>query len=209
MTYQALSQENDNIELSSDQSINLAHSIVNTLNEVVTKESEYSSYVSDRVNDALDVTFKLQDETEKFIENEPRHSSTPLSKQEVNQIYEQQKEDYLKATLEMNAKNLDAVAERAKIDNEKLYQEIVNPHPGLVLDNKIDVDETHEINLSNATQKRLNKTLEQGKEKINSSHFPAPIINRTPNNSSFTEKNSIVPRQQPRPRDRLELDLRE
>ena len=96
MTYQALSQENDNVELAFDQSTNLAHSIVNALNEIVTKESEFSTDISDRVNDALDVTFKLQNETEIFIESEPRHSSTPLSKKEVNELYDQQKEDYLK-----------------------------------------------------------------------------------------------------------------
>ena len=66
------------------------------MNEIVTKESEFSTDISDRVNDALDVTFKLQNETEIFIESEPRHSSTPLSKKEVNELYDQQKEDYLK-----------------------------------------------------------------------------------------------------------------
>ena len=84
------------MELAFDQSTNLAHSIVNALNEIVTKESEFSTDISDRVNDALDVTFKLQNETEIFIESEPRHSSTPLSKKEVNELYDQQKEDYLK-----------------------------------------------------------------------------------------------------------------
>ena len=195
MTYQALTQENDNVDLAFDQSTNLAHSIVNTLNDVVTKESEISSDISDRVSDALDVTFKLQDETEKFIENEPHASSTPLSKKELNELYEQQKEDYLKVAMEINTEDLDAAAERAKIDNEKLYQEIVNPNPGLVLDNKIDPDQifdkVDENNLSNATQKRLDKTLEQAQKKINASYFPAPIIDNTPNNTSFTEKNSI------------------
>ena len=80
LTYQAPSQENDNVELAFDQSTNLAHSIVNALNEVVTKESEFTTHLSERVNDALDVTFKLQNETEKFIEKEPRYSSTPISK---------------------------------------------------------------------------------------------------------------------------------
>ena len=193
MTYQALSQEKDNMELAFDQGTNLAQSIVNALNEVVTKESEFSNDVSDRVNNALDVTFALQDESEKFIDSKPRHSSTPLSKKEVNEIYEQEKEDYLKVAFQVNAENLDAAAERSKIDNEKLYQEIVNPHPGLVLDNKIDVDEieTDENNLSQSTQKRLNETLEQAKKKINSSYFPAPIIDISPNNTTFTEQNTV------------------
>ena len=194
MTYQALSQENDSIQLAFDQCVDLGHSIVNTLNEIVTEESEYSSYVSDRVNDALDVTFKIQqDETEKFIEDKvPLRTSTPLSKKEINDMYEKEKEDYLKVAMQINAEDLDAAAERAKIENEKLYQEIVNPNPGLVIDNKIDLDDKlNENNLSNATQKHLTKTLEEAKEKMNASYFSAPIIDITPNDTNSNEKNDI------------------
>ena len=194
MTYQALSQENDSIESAFDQCINIGHSIVNALNEIVTEESEHSSYVSDTVKDALDVTFKIQqDETKKFIEDKaPLSTSTPLSKKEINDMYEQEKEDYLKVAMQVNAEDLNAVAERAKIDNEKLYQEIVNPNPGLAINNKIDLDDNlNENNLSNATQKRLTKTLEEAKEKINASYFPAPIIDITPNDTNSYEKNDI------------------
>ena len=55
--------------------------------------------------------------------------------------------------MQINTEDLDAAAEKAKIDNQKLYQKIVNPTPGLVIDNKIDIDkifdkiETDENNL--------------------------------------------------------------
>ena len=166
MTYQALSQENDSVELAFDQDINLAHSIVNALNKVVAEESKFSSDISERVSDALEFTFNSENETEKFIEKEPIQSSTPLSNKEINSLYDQEKEDYLKASLQINAVDLDSAAQKAKIDNQKIYQEIVNPTPGLVVDNKIEIDkqfdsieEVDETNLSNATQKRLNKTL--------------------------------------------------
>lgn len=74
----------------------------------------------------------------------------------------------------------------------------MNQTPGLVVDNKIDIDKQFdstevidETNLSNATQKRLNKTLGKAKEKINSLYFPSPITENIPNNATFTEKNSI------------------
>ena len=194
MTYQALSQENDTIQLAFDQCVDLGHSIVNTLKKIVAEESEHSSYVIDRVNDALDVTFKKQqDETEKFIEDKtPLLTSTPLSKKEINDMYEQEKEDYLKVAMQVNAEDLNAAAERAKLDDEKLYQEIVNPNPGLVIDDKIDLDDnSNENNLSNATQKRLTKTLQEAKEKINASYFPAPIIDITPNDTISNEENDI------------------
>ena len=196
MTYQALSQENDSIQLAFDQCIDLGHSIVNSLNELVVEETKYSSYVSDRVEDALSTAFKIQeDETQKFIENKtPVHTSTPLSKKEINDMYEQEKEDYLKVAMQINAEDLDAAAERSKIENEKLYQEIINPHPGLVLDNQINVDQNlnNENNLSNSTQERLNKTLKEAKEKINATYFPAPIIDNTPNDTiNSNEQDSI------------------
>ena len=190
MTYQALTQENDNVELNFDQGVELAHSIVNSLNDLVNKESELSNDISERVNDALDIVF--QNEDEKFIVEElPQHTSTPLSKEELNNLYEQQKEDYLKVSAQLNEEHLNAVFERAKIDNEMLYQEIINPTPGLVVHDKINQIETEDNNLSNATQKRLDKTLEQAQNKINSNYFPAPIISNTPNNESFAKKNEV------------------
>ena len=112
------------------------------------------------MNDVLEFTFNSENENEKFIEKEPIQSSTPLSSKEIKSLYDQEKEDYLKAALQINAVDLDSAAEKAKIDNQKLYQEIVNPTPGLVVDNKIDVDQQFdstevidETNLSNATQK--------------------------------------------------------
>lgn len=69
MTYQALSQENDDVELMFDQGINLTHSIVNALNDVIAEESELTSDINERVNNALDFTFNSENEM-KAIENE-------------------------------------------------------------------------------------------------------------------------------------------
>ena len=69
MTYQALSQENDDVELMFNQGINLTHSIVNALNDVIAEESELTSDINERVNNALDFTFNSENEM-KAIENE-------------------------------------------------------------------------------------------------------------------------------------------
>ena len=186
MTYQALTQENDSIQLSFGVCFKLGHSIVTALNEIVKEEQDLSFDISDRVNNALEVTFKIkEEESEKFIEEkkEPLFTSTPLSKEQINQIYEQEKEDYLKTAMQINAEDLNAIAERDKIDNEKLYQEIVNPNPGLVIDNKLETDDQDDDNLSNSTQKRLDKTLKEAKEKINATYIAAPVIDLTPNDT--------------------------
>ena len=197
MTYQALTQENDSIQLSFATCFKLGQSIVTALNEIVKEEQDLSLDISERVNDALSVisNIKEEEESEKFVEEkeEPLLTSTPLSKQQLSQIYEQEKENYLKTAMQINAEDLNAVAERDKINNEKLYQEIVNPNPGLVLDNKLEtINDQKDDNLSNSTQKRLDKTLEEARRKINATYIAAPILDITPNDtfSSFDTSSS-------------------
>ena len=195
MTYQALTQENDSIPLSFDTCYKLGQSIVTALNKIVQKEQDISFDIAERVNDALEVTFNIaEEESKKFIEDKTPLTSTPLpTKQQINQTYEQEKENYLKTAMQINAENLNAVAERDKIDNEKLYQEIVNPNPGLVIDNKLEtITNQKDDNLSRSTQTRLDRILEEARAKINATHIAAPILDITPNDTfSYLPTDSI------------------
>ena len=195
MTYQALTQENDSIPLSFNTCYKLGQSIVTALNKIVQKEQDFSFDITERVNDALEVTFNIaEEESKKFIEDKTPLTSTPLpTKQQINQIYEQEKENYLKTAIQINAENLNAVAERDKIDNEKLYQEIVNPNPGLIIDNKLEtITNQKNDNLSHSTQTRLDRILEEARAKINATHITAPILDITPNDTfSYSPTNSI------------------
>ena len=58
LTYQALSQENDEIFLSFDQATNLAHSIVNALVDLTREENRSMPEISDQINDKLDINFE-------------------------------------------------------------------------------------------------------------------------------------------------------
>ena len=197
MTYQALTQENDRIQLNFNACFELGQSIVKALNEIVKKEQDLAFAVEEKVNNALETNFKIEDEeSEKFIEEKKEFplTSTPLSEEQINQIYEQEKEDYLKTAMQINAENLNAIAERDKINNEKLYQEIVNPNPGLVLNNKLETDSeslSNLYNLSNSIQERLDKTLEEARVKINANYIAAPILDKTPNDTFSSPADSI------------------
>ena len=203
MTYQALSQENDEVEVTFDQSVNLTRSIVEALNNVLGQESELTSEISDRVNSVLDLTFDSEDELSTIESNktivEPIATSTPLTDKEINSLYEQEKKDPLKTSLQINAVDLDSAAEKANIENQKLYQEIINPTPGLIVDDKFDienqfssiVDLNRDKKFSNAMQIRLNRTLEKAREKINSVYFPSPAIEEIPNNTTYAKEDSI------------------
>ena len=197
MTYQALTQENDSIPLKFDTCYKLGQSIVTALNKIVQEEQDLSFNITERVNDALEVTFRIKEEESEKFEKDKEDlplTSTPLpTKQQINQIYEQEKENYLKTAIQINAENLNAVAERDKIDNEKLYQEIVNPNPGLVIDNKLEtITNQKDDNLSHSTQTRLDRILEEARAKINATHITAPILDITPNDTfSYSPTNSI------------------
>ena len=197
MTYQALTQENDSVPLTFSICFKLGHSIVTALNEIVKEEQDFSFDIAERVNDALEVTFKIkEEESEKFIDDKKESplTSTPLpTRPQINQIYEQEKEDYLKTAMQINVEDLNAVAERDKINNEKLYQEIVNPNPGLVIDNKLEtITDQKDDNLSHSTQTSLDRILEEARAKINATHIAAPILDITPNDTfSYSASNSI------------------
>ena len=65
---------------------------------------------------------------------------SPLKIEEINEIYDRQKQDHLRTALKLNETDLDKAAEVADAENEALYEEIINPTPGLVVDGYVNVD---------------------------------------------------------------------
>ena len=80
LTYQALSQENDEIFLSFDQATNLAHSIVNTLVDITREENRSMSEISDQISDKLDINFEAVESPAMQIQlgEEPEMSEEPI-----------------------------------------------------------------------------------------------------------------------------------
>ena len=149
LTYQALSEENDEISLSFHQATNLAHSIVNTLVDITREENRSISEVSEQINKKLGTNFEAVESPTMEIQlgvepeqlDELIQASTPLTEKEIRAFYDKEKTDYLKKTLKLNAVDLESAAEIADSENEKLFQEIINPTPGLTLVDQMNVDE--------------------------------------------------------------------
>ena len=79
-------------------------------------------------------------EEESIVSEEPKpvEFSTPLKIEEINEIYDREKTDYLKIAMKLNQTDLESASEVADSENETLIQEIINPTPGLVVnDDKI------------------------------------------------------------------------
>ena len=182
MTYQALSQENDSVVLSFDEAINLAHSIVNTLAEMSNEEDELKIKIEEKVKKKLDIHFNAEEEMDSLFSGKeisiPKvKTSTPLSNKQVNAIYDKEKADYLKSSLLINSVDLESASERADLENQKTFQEIIDPTPGLLVDDKINIDEqfnleqSHDSIFSNSLKASLDEKLADAKKRIENVSF--------------------------------------
>ena len=85
----------------------------------------------------------------------------------------------------------------AENSNKAAIDEIVNPTPGLIVHNTVNVDsqldfEKNDLDttfrLSNTLQERLDNILEQARKKVSSLTFPGEVIDEIPNDPLATEK---------------------
>lgn len=122
---------------------------------------------------------------------EPITTSTPLmTDKEIKTVYDKEKENFIKSSLQINSIDLESATERADIENQKLFQEIIDPTPSIIIDNKLNVDQQFANNdqsdqndqISNSLKDRLDQTLEKARKKINSVYFTTPAAEEIPNN---------------------------
>ena len=199
LTYRAFREENDKIFLSFDQVINLAYSTVNTSVDITRGENMSISEISEKINEKLDTNFEAVESPAMEIQlgvepeqlDEPIQASTPLTEKEIRAFHDKEKMDYLKKTLKLNAVDLESAAEVSDSENEKLFQETINPTPSLTLDDQMNVDEqvsyredpNQDYTLRSPLKTRLDDILQEAREKINSIAFPSPPIEEIPNNT--------------------------
>ena len=81
-------------------------------------------------------------EEESEIEDEPQpvEFSTPLKIEEINEIYDRENSNFLKIAMKLNQIDLESASEVADSENEGLIHEIINPTPGLVVNDDMNVD---------------------------------------------------------------------
>ena len=147
LTYQA--QENDKIFMPFSK---LGLSVNDLLEQFVLKENadiEKPSAISEEIRNQLKTNFKLnfppamkiqRGEEEIETEPEPSQFSTPLKKEQIEEIYDEQKENFLQTALTINQTDLETATGIADANSEALIEEIVNPTPGLVVDDAVNVD---------------------------------------------------------------------
>ena len=105
------------IFLSFEETVNLAYSIVNAFADIENREFEIASQISDKISNKLDTQFEIdetpamkiqlgEEETIIFEETKPVEFSSPIKIEEINEIYDREKTDYLKIAMKLNQTDL-------------------------------------------------------------------------------------------------------
>ena len=140
--------------------------------------------MSEKINNKLKKNFqsvlsaemKIQKwEEDKEIETKPKpiDASTPLKR--LEKFHETEKETFLKTALTINQTDLETETNPADADSEALFEEITNPAPGYVTDDKVNVDIQFDFQnsdldtsfkLSNTLQNKLDDLLEKARPRV-------------------------------------------
>ena len=123
----------------------------------------------------------------------PKKFSTPLNQKQVADMHDRQMDDCLRIALKLNQTDLESTIEFADSENTALIDEIINPTPGLIVDDQVSLSQSFKSGLdpsfsfSNKLDTRLDDLLEDAKEKINSVSFPPEPDHGIPNDPLYTE----------------------
>ena len=109
---------------------------------------------------------------------EPIQFSAPLKKEEIEEICDEQKENFLQTVLTINQTDLETATRISDTYSEALIEEIVISTPGLVVDDAVNVDTQLDFQnsdtsfiLSNTLQERIDDILEKARNKVSSLNF--------------------------------------
>ena len=64
-----------------------------------------------------------------------------LSEKEIDKVYNDTKEDYLKTSITINKTDLGAAIENADEKNEKIISDLINPTPGLFVHDQLNLED--------------------------------------------------------------------
>ena len=164
-----------------------------------------ASVIIEKINNRLRTNFqsvlssemKIQKgEKDKEIETKlkPIDASTPLKR--LEEFYETEKETFLKTALTINQTNLETATDAADADSEALFEEIINPDPCYIIEDKVNVDKLFDFQnsdldtsfkLSNTLQNKLDDLLVKARLRVSNLQFPGEATEDTPNDASYSD----------------------
>ena len=133
-------------------------------------------------------------EEDKEVETTPKPIDVSAPLKRLEEFYETEKETFLKTALTINQTDLETATDAEGTDNEELFEEIINPTSGYVIDDKVNVDTQFDFQnsdldtsfkLSNTLQNKLDDFLEKARLRVNNLQFPGVATVDIPNDVSY------------------------
>ena len=106
-------------------------------------------------------------------------------------MYDRQMDNYLKILMKLNQTNLESTIEVADSETEALIDGIINPMPGLIVDDNVSLSQSFDSNLDTSytlfdtLNTRLHDILENVKTKISSLSYPPEPVEDIPNDPLY------------------------
>ena len=214
LTFQALGKENDNILMSLDSLNDLAYDINERLAKIELYLVNDSNILSNNWKEHLSKTqynfelppkLQIQKDVEMYQNGSkkeplfpPISCSTSWKTNQIEEIYDEEKENYLKTAITFNKADIDMAVQIAEESNKEVVNNIIDPTPGLIVDDTLIVDDQHKyrsndlettFNLSNQIQEKLDNVLTLMKERTNSVNFMIQKpVEEIPNDPLSNEK---------------------
>ena len=116
-------------------------------------------------------------------------------------FYETEKETFLKTALTINQTDLKTATDAADADSETLFEEILNPTPGYIIDDKINVDTQFDFQnsdldtsfkLSSTLKNKLDDLLEKARLKVSNLQLPGEASVDIPNDVSYSDSKNAT-----------------
>ena len=169
LTFQALPKENDNIIMNFDKFTNI---VLHFLTEFSKNEFKFAEYEKNK-----------SELFEKTINNYQVSTSTP-NKENIRNFFpptvsnipdnlNKIDSDFLKTSLTLSKTNIDATIEAAEEENRMIIQDMIDPTPGLFINQSFTTDDLNTMNTDDESKFKLNnesmKNINEITKNLNSS----------------------------------------
>ena len=196
MPHQALNKDIDNLFKQFDRTAELIIKLISVVLDRNNKSLNIANIINNNINDEINnyrFTFdvpteiEIQLDMEEILKNKKNLATPPppnvppplLTKKEIETERNKENKDFIKAPLQMNKNELDAANESADQKNKKVIRDIMDPTPGLFIDDKLNHNEQ---NLQNTTDNNFNlppQAQQQFNETVFTKIIKQPIIQPT------------------------------
>ena len=196
MPHQALNKDIDNLFKQFDRTAELIIKLISVVLDRNNKSLNIANIINNNINDEINnyrFTFdvpteiEIQLDMEEILKNKKNLATPPppivppplLTKKEIETERNKENKDFIKAPLQMNKNELDAANESADQKNKKVIRDIMDPTPGLFIDDKLNHNEQ---NLQNTADNNFNlppQAQQQFNETVFTKIIKQPIIQPT------------------------------